>query len=37
MRLLGLINEVLNITRIENGAVRYERADVPLAEVVASV
>ncbi len=35
--LLGLINEVLNFTRIETGAVRYERADVVLAEVVASV
>jgi signal transduction histidine kinase/PAS domain-containing protein len=35
--LLGLINEVLNYARIETGAVRYELADVDLAEVVASV
>jgi PAS domain S-box-containing protein len=35
--LLGLINEVLNYTRVEAGAVRYELADVRLGEVVASV
>jgi PAS domain S-box-containing protein len=35
--LLGLINEVLNYTRIETGAIRYELADVRLGEVIASV
>ena len=35
--LLGLINEVLNYTRVETGAVRYELADVPLAEVLVTV
>jgi signal transduction histidine kinase len=34
--LLGLINEVLNYTRLEAGTVRYELAEVPLAEVLAS-
>ena len=33
--LLGLINEVLSYTRVEAGAVRYDIAPVPLAEVVA--
>ena len=35
--LLGLINEVLNYTRIDAGAVAYELAEVDVAEVVASV
>ncbi len=32
--LLGLINEVLNYARVEAGAVTYDTADVPVAEVV---
>ncbi len=32
--LLGLINEVLNYTRVEAGAVRYQTTDVPVAEVL---
>ena len=35
--LLGLINEVLNYTRIETGAVRYTVVDVRLDEMLASV
>ncbi len=35
--LLGLVNEVLNYARIETGRVRYEVADVSLADVVAAV
>jgi signal transduction histidine kinase len=35
--LLGLINEVLNYTRVETGAMRYELVDVRLSEVIASV
>jgi signal transduction histidine kinase len=35
--LLGLINEVLNYTRIETGAVRYELTDVRLDDAVASI
>ena len=35
--LLGLINEVLNYTRIETGAIRFELADVRVGDVVASV
>jgi signal transduction histidine kinase/PAS domain-containing protein len=35
--LLGLVNEVLNYTRIETGTVHYQAADVPLAAVVAAV
>jgi signal transduction histidine kinase len=34
--LLGLINEVLNYTRVEGGALSYEIGDVPLAGVIAS-
>jgi signal transduction histidine kinase len=34
--LLSLINEVLNYTRIEAGAVHYERVAVPLAEAIAT-
>ncbi|HEX2716347.1 MAG TPA: ATP-binding protein [Gemmatimonadaceae bacterium] len=34
--LLGLINEVLNYTRIETGTVRYHVADVPVAALIAS-
>ncbi|HET7464880.1 MAG TPA: ATP-binding protein [Longimicrobium sp.] len=33
--LLGLINEVLNYTRVEGGALSYEVDDVPLAAVIA--
>ncbi|HEX5970840.1 MAG TPA: PAS domain-containing protein, partial [Gemmatimonadaceae bacterium] len=32
--LLGLINEVLNYARVEAGAVRYDLADVPVAETL---
>jgi PAS domain S-box-containing protein len=35
--LLGLINDVLNLARIESGRVEYVIEDVPLAEVVESV
>ncbi|GLC28556.1 PAS domain-containing protein [Roseisolibacter agri] len=34
--LLGLINEVLNYTRVEAGAVRYDVADVPVAATLAT-
>ena len=34
--LLGLINQVLNYTRVDAGAVRYDMADVPLAEALAA-
>ena len=34
--LLGLINGVLNYARVEAGAVHYDVADVPLAEVLAT-
>jgi signal transduction histidine kinase len=34
--LLGLINQVLNYTRVDSGTVRYELADVPVAEAVAA-
>ncbi|HEU4562134.1 MAG TPA: ATP-binding protein [Longimicrobium sp.] len=34
--LLGLINEVLNYTRVEGGALSYDVEDVPLAAVIAS-
>jgi signal transduction histidine kinase len=34
--LLGLINQVLNYTRIDAGAVRYDLVDVPVAEAVAT-
>ena len=34
--LLGLINEVLNYTRLEAGAVQYDTSDVRLDELVAS-
>jgi PAS domain S-box-containing protein len=34
--LLGLINQVLNYTRVETGAVRYELEDVPVIEAVAA-
>jgi signal transduction histidine kinase len=34
--LLGLINQVLNYTRIDAGAVRYEMTDVPVAEALAA-
>ncbi|HEU4565047.1 MAG TPA: ATP-binding protein [Gemmatimonadaceae bacterium] len=37
LHLLGLINEVLNYTRIESGAVVFEPAPVDIGEVVASV
>ena len=32
--LLGLINQVLNYTRIDTGTVRYDLADVPVAEAI---
>jgi len=35
--LLSLINEVLNLARIESGHVEYATEDVPLAEAVAAV
>jgi signal transduction histidine kinase len=35
--LLGLINEVLNYTRLETGAVHYELTDVPVDEILATV
>ena len=35
--LLRLVNDVLNLARIESGRVEYAREDVPLAELVASV
>jgi len=34
--LLGLINQVLNYTRIETGTVRYELADIPIGEALAA-
>ena len=34
--LLGLINQVLNYTRVDAGAVRYEIADVPVAEALSA-
>ncbi len=34
--LLGLINQVLNYTRVETGTVRYELVDVPVAEALAA-
>jgi signal transduction histidine kinase len=34
--LLGLINQVLNYTRIETGTVTYEVTDVPVADALAS-
>ena len=34
--LLGLINQVLNYTRIDAGAVRYDMADVPVAAALAA-
>ena len=34
--LLGLINQVLNYTRVESGAVRYTLDDVPVAEAIAT-
>jgi PAS domain S-box-containing protein len=34
--LLGLINQVLNYTRIDAGAVRYDMMDVPVAEALAT-
>lgn len=37
LHLLGLINEVLNYTRIESGAVIYEIVDVALTEAIAAV
>ena len=36
-RLLRLINDVLNLARIESGRVEYAREDVPIAEVTAAV
>jgi signal transduction histidine kinase len=35
--LLGLINQVLNHTRIESGSVNYRMARVPLAPIIATV
>jgi signal transduction histidine kinase len=35
--LLRLINDVLNLARIESGRIEYEIGDVPLAEVVSAV
>ncbi len=34
--LLGLINQVLNYTRVETGTVRYDLTDVPVAEALAA-
>ncbi|HEX5580226.1 MAG TPA: ATP-binding protein [Gemmatimonadaceae bacterium] len=34
--LLGLINQVLNYTRVDAGAVRYDLTDVPVAEALAA-
>jgi PAS domain S-box-containing protein len=34
--LLGLINQVLNYTRIDAGAVRYDVTDVPMSEALAA-
>jgi PAS domain S-box-containing protein len=34
--LLGLINQVLNYTRVEAGTLRYELADVPVGEALAA-
>ena len=34
--LLGLINQVLNHTRVESGTVRYDLADVPVADAIAA-
>jgi PAS domain S-box-containing protein len=34
--LLGLINQVLNYTRVDAGAVRYDVADVPVVEALAA-
>ena len=34
--LLGLINQVLNYTRVDSGTVRYEITDVPVAEALAA-
>jgi signal transduction histidine kinase len=34
--LLSVINEVLNYARLETGAVTYDLADVPVAEVVSA-
>ncbi|MDF1505917.1 GAF domain-containing sensor histidine kinase, partial [Roseisolibacter sp. H3M3-2] len=34
--LLGLINQVLNYTRVDAGAVRYDVADVPVLEALAA-
>jgi len=34
--LLGLINQVLNYTRVETGTVRYDVADVPVGEALAA-
>ena len=34
--LLGLINQVLNHTRVESGAVRYDLADVRVADAIAA-
>jgi PAS domain S-box-containing protein len=34
--LLGLINQVLNYTRVETGTVRYELGDVPVSEALAA-
>ena len=34
--LLGLINQVLNYTRVETGTVTYDIADVPVSEALAS-
>ena len=34
--LLGLINQVLNYTRVETGTVRYDLSDVPVGEALAA-